>query len=246
MGLAAAVLGAGAMGLAGAAIASSSAKSAAHQQVQAENHASDIMQQNQEQIRADLSPFAEAGRKATTDIQNLSPFSFNPTQQQLEATPGYQFNLSQGLKSTQNSYAGRGLGTSGAAMKGAATYASGLADTTYQNQFSNALATYNQNLARLQGLSATGESAAAQTGAFGTTTAQSIGQTAVGAANASASGTIGTANAITGGFNAVGGAGLNAYMLNRFFSPSGAVPSSMYTNLGAGVTGGAAGLTGGG
>lgn len=53
----------------------------------------------------------------------------------LEATPGYQFALSQGLKATQNSAAARGLGVSGAAMKGAAAYATGLADNTYQQQF---------------------------------------------------------------------------------------------------------------
>lgn len=232
MGLAAAVIGAGALGLAGGVYAANASKSAAKQQVSAENHAADIMQQNYQQTRADLSPFADAGRKATEDIQNLSPFNFNPTQEQLEKTPGYQFNLSQGLKSVQNSYAGRGLGTSGAALKGAATYATGLADSTYQNQFSNSLATYNQNLARLQGLQATGESAAAQTGAFGTTTAANIGQTAVGAANASAAGTIGAANAITGGLNTLGSAGLNAYMFSKFFSPNAAapIPASIYAD----------------
>jgi hypothetical protein len=56
------------------------------------------------------------------------------SEQTLENTPGYQFTLGQGLESTQNSAAARGLGSSGAALKGAATYATGLADQTYQNQ----------------------------------------------------------------------------------------------------------------
>jgi hypothetical protein len=64
------------------------------------------------------------------------------SQAQLEQTPGYQFNLAQGLKATQNSAAARGLGVSGAALKGAATYATGLADSTYQNQFNNAQTNY--------------------------------------------------------------------------------------------------------
>lgn len=64
------------------------------------------------------------------------------TQAQLEATPGYQFNLSQGLAATQNSAAARGLGVSGAALKGAATFATGLADSTYQQQFNNQLANF--------------------------------------------------------------------------------------------------------
>lgn len=65
------------------------------------------------------------------------------TQAQLEATPGYQFNLSQGLKATQSAAAAKGLGVSGAALKGAATYATGLADSTYQNQFANAQQIYS-------------------------------------------------------------------------------------------------------
>jgi len=65
------------------------------------------------------------------------------TQAQLEQTPGYQFNLSQGLKATQSAAAAKGLGVSGAALKGAATYATGLADSTYQNQFNNAQQIYS-------------------------------------------------------------------------------------------------------
>ena len=57
------------------------------------------------------------------------------SQAELEETPGYQFARSQGLQSVQNSAAARGLGVSGAALKGAATFATGLADQTYQQQF---------------------------------------------------------------------------------------------------------------
>jgi hypothetical protein len=59
------------------------------------------------------------------------------TEAELVQTPGYQFNLSQGLRAAQNSAAARGLGVSGAALRGAANYATGLADSTYQNQFAN-------------------------------------------------------------------------------------------------------------
>jgi uncharacterized protein CbrC (UPF0167 family) len=59
------------------------------------------------------------------------------TEANLVNTPGYQFNLSQGLQATQNSAAAKGLGVSGAAMNASSKYATGLADSTYQNQFSN-------------------------------------------------------------------------------------------------------------
>lgn len=196
----------GGASLAGAAISGSAAQSAAKTQAGAETNAANIMEQQYQQTRSDLLPYNTAGQGANAQITAMNPFNFAPTQAQLEATPGYQFNLSQGLKATQNSAASRGLGVSGAAEKGAASYASGLADTTYQNQFGNALNTYNTDLSKLQNQANLGENAAAQTGAFGTQTAANIGSTAVGAANASAAGTVGTANAITGGLNGISSA----------------------------------------
>lgn len=226
----------GGAGLASSAISGSAAKSAASTQANAETQAAQEQTQAQEQATAaeqqqfqqtqeGLAPYNQAGQAATGELQGLSPFSFSPTQAQLEATPGYQFNLSQGLKSTQNGYAAQGLGSSGAALKGAASYASGLADTTYQNQFNNALSTYNTNLGKLQNLAGIGESAAANTGAFGTqtatnignqgiTTAGNIGQTAVGSANAIAAGTVGAANASSNAFSSLG----NAYLYSNLFN----------------------------
>lgn len=231
----------GAAGLAGAAISSSAAKNAANTQAAAETSAAATQKQMYDETAARLAPFTTAGTTATSQIQNTAPFSFGsfnfqPTESQLEQTPGYQFNLTQGEKSVQNSYAAKGLGTSGAALKGAETYASGLADSTYQNQFSNALNSYqanygtaqgqyNTNLSRLQNLANTGENAAAQTGAYGTQTAANIGQTAVGAANASAAGTVGSANAISGGLGSVS----NAYLLNSFYGGGGQNAGSFYT-----------------
>ena len=78
---------------------------------------------------------------------DVPQFNWNPTQAGLEQTPGYQFTLSQGLKSTQNAAAARGLGVSGAALKGADTFATGLANQTYNQQYQNAANQYQQNLA---------------------------------------------------------------------------------------------------
>jgi hypothetical protein len=64
----------------------------------------------------------------------------------LQQTPGYQFQLGQGLQATQSAAAARGLGVSGASLKGAATYATGLADQNYQNQYNNAQTAYQDML----------------------------------------------------------------------------------------------------
>ena len=79
----------------------------------------------------------------------------------LAQTPGYQFTLQQGLQATQNSYAAQGLGTSGAALKGAANYSEGLASTTYEQQYQNWL---NQNLLQTQTLQAQNQQQQAQSG----------------------------------------------------------------------------------
>lgn len=107
--------------------------------------------------------------------------------------PGYQFTLNQGLKATQNSAAARGLGSSGAALKGAASYATGLAQSNYNNYFN-----------QLMGITQLGENAAAQTGAYGTQTASSVGNNLIGAGNATAASYLNTGNAVNNAANTIG------------------------------------------
>lgn len=79
-----------------------------------------------------LAPYNEAGQAALGPLGNLTgtgPMGAEGMLPQLQKLPGYQFQLDQGLKATQNSYAAQGLGASGAAVKGAANYAEGLAGT---------------------------------------------------------------------------------------------------------------------
>jgi hypothetical protein len=123
----------------------------------------------------------------------------------LEKTPGYQFNLTQGLKSVQNSAAARGLGTSGAALKGASTFATGLADSTYQNQFNNAVTNQTNAYNRLKGLVDTGENASAQTGSAGTAAANTAANAQIGAGNAQAAAANATGTSLSNLANNIGG-----------------------------------------
>lgn len=126
---------------------------------------------------------------------------FNPTQAGLEATPGYQFTLNQGLKAVSNSNAARGLGVSGAALRGAADYSTGLADSTYNQQFSNYLTQQDAITNRLMGLTNIGQSSAANVGSAATNTGSSLGSNAIGAGNASGAASMATANAVGSGAN---------------------------------------------
>jgi hypothetical protein len=222
----------GAVALGGAALSAGASLIGGSQAAGAANKAAGLSEEQYNRTRKDLLPFADAGRFVLNDLvasaqsgqtgggpnyldlayQNLPG---KMTQAELEQTPGYQFNLAQGLKATQSAAAARGLGVSGAALKGAATYATGLADSTYQNQFNNAQTRYSDiynlntgqqsNITnqynRLAGVATLGENAAAQTGTQGTALAGQAGNALMAGGNAQAAGTAGVGNAFTGAAN---------------------------------------------
>jgi hypothetical protein len=242
---------AGAVG--GAMISSSASKSAAAQQAAAAGNATALQEAQWEQTQANLQPYMDFGKGAINPLQSAlgynsdwsvnssSPlqqkFSYDafsaPTAAQAQATPGYQFTLNQGLKAAQNSAAARGLGISGAAMKGASNYATGLADSTYNDVFNRALSAYNTNFStasnvfdknyntaannanRLQSVVSNGQNAAATNGSLGAATAGNIGNTLTSAANAQASGTVGSANALSGALGSLGNGAMTYGLLNN-------------------------------
>lgn len=237
--VATAIVGSAVVG-AGASVAGAS------MQAGATKKASDVQERMYQQTREDLLPYNTAGQDATKMLSNrltelTSPITMD--QATLEKTPGYQFNLTQGLKSTQNSAAARGLGTSGAALKGAATFATGLADSTYQNQFNNANTNKNNAFNYLLGTAQLGTSAAGQYGANATsagnadlTNSASVGSTIsgnmIGAGNAQAAADIATGknigNAISGAAGSYASAPSNNPFGNYAQENAGASGSAYY------------------
>lgn len=203
--VASATIGSAALG-AGASIFGAS--KAAKAQTKAANKANAQQMAMFNQIRGDLSPYMESGKIATNIMNNKLQDFISPivmSQDELEKTPGYQFTKNQGLKAVQNSAAARGLGISGASYKGAADYATNLANKTYQDQFNleniNRTNAYN----RLMGVIGSGQNAASGVGNMGITTGQSIGQNTVGIGNAQAGSYMAMGNALQGFGNTVGG-----------------------------------------
>lgn len=187
------------------------ARQAANVQANAAKQAASGQQAMFNQVRADLLPWQAAGIKGTgtlTDFiglglgqdptQSRLLRKFDPTMAELEATPGYQWSLGQGLKSVQSSAAARGLGSSGASYRGAIDYATGLAGTTYQQQLQNELAQRQLQFNMLQALSEGGRGAAAQSGQLGTTGQAAAGQFLTSAGAAQAGGYAGMANNLGG------------------------------------------------
>src|ERR1700722_6141690 len=203
------------------------------------SQAQSLLQGRYDTTRGDLLPFTQTGQYARQIIQDNLPGVFGTpdnsnadigaarnyfgaaanlgsgpgAQAALEQTPGYQFTLAQGLQANQNAMAAKGLGVSGAAMKGAATYATGLANQTYGDQFNRLVGSGTHSLAtntanqgniqnsynRLMGVAGLGENAASNTGTNGA----SLGNAAAGAALAG--GAAGVASTIAGGNALAGG-----------------------------------------
>ena len=248
--VAAAVAGAGALSAGASLIGSSKAASSAQQAAQ-------LQHQQFLETQATLNPYVQAGTSVLPDLTSLAQSGPNGpggtnylamaggemptvpqpmTQDQLEKTPGYQFTLNQGLKSVQSSAAARGLGASGAAMKGAAAYATGLASSNYQQQFANQQQLFQnqqqrftnainlnagqqgnlQNqFGRLQNTASLGESAGAQTGVAGTSAAATGGNFLLQGGAASAAGLAGVGSSATGAAGNIIGNNLTNALLNR-------------------------------
>lgn len=238
----AAAIGAGVAGtVASSALGGSAAQSAADTQANAANQAAQLQMQQFQQLQQNLKPYMDLGQNNIAGLQNminsgqLTPqFSFNPTQQQLEQTPGYQFQLNQGLNTLNNQMAAKGLNLSGAQLRGIQDYAQGLAGTTFNQQYQNALNAFNTNYGvqsnqfnRLQGLASLGENAAAGVGNAGLQAAGQAGQALMSGANASAAGTIGAANAINSGIGALGSA---PFLYNALGGGLGSGSGSIYGN----------------
>lgn len=178
-------------------------------------------------------PYMDLGNKAVSSLSDnlnslTSPITMN--QSQLEQTPGYQFNLYQGQKAVQNSAAARGLGTSGAALKGAAGYATGLADSTYQNQFANAQTNQANQFNRLMGLSEFGQGASTAAGNAALRTASQISGNDVGLGNAQAAYYNGIGSSVNNSLNTGWGIAGGTGNLNNLMGPSN---SFNYGNLGS-------------
>jgi len=197
---------------------------AANTQATAANNAAALQNAQFQQTQANLAPYASIGTAALPQLlkslgyegqfgangqltgMSGQGFQFNPSN--LAQTPGYQFTLQQGLNAVNNATSATGQTGSGAQAKGLANYATGLAQNTYNQQYQNALTTYQQNASILGSLLSTGQNAAAGIGSMGMQNAQSVGNTLMSGANATAAGQVAAGSAQTNALNSLMGLGM--------------------------------------
>ena len=223
-----AIAGAAVVGAGSSIIAGNKAASAQKQAAETASAASERATQAQieeqrrqyDQTRADYAPYRETGYKALDTLAGLygvGPEKIDPTAA-LEATPGYQFNLAEGLKAIDRSNSARGALNSGGADKARMRYAQGVASNTYEN--------FASRLAQLAGVgqAATGSTAAGGanganniSGAFGADGVNQ-GNDAMGSGNARASSFANTGSAINNGVSNL--ASLYLYQKGGGFNPT--------------------------
>lgn len=226
----------GAAGVAGAVGTSMAGSSAADAQESAANSANQTQLQMFNTSQQDLQPYMQLGtsempayQSALAKLNGIAPFSqtFSFDGNNLASNPGFQFASTQGLKSVQNQMAARGLGYSGAQIKGAENYETGLANQYYGDYFNQALNSYNAALnayqtnynvasgqaSALSGAVQLGGNAAAGAGNNAINTGNSIASNTIGAGNAAAASDIATGNAVSGAASSIGSSALLTQLL---------------------------------
>jgi len=179
--------------LLGSVLSSNSASDAASTAAQASGAASDasIAEQRRQYdlSRADYAPYLAAGTESVnqlaTDLRpggrfaSPTPFDFQYDQ---NTDPGYGFRFDQGMRGVNASMAAKGMGLSGAGIKGATAFGQGMGSQEYNNAFNRYLTGFNANTGernqlynRYAGVAGTGQNAVGGVTAQGANMAGNIG-----------------------------------------------------------------------
>jgi hypothetical protein len=189
MGAAGAAAIAGIAGTVGSGLLKSNAASGAASQEQgALTNASNFEQSMYNQAQGNLQPYVTGGQNAFSALQTalgigtgggagtINPASF-------QASPGYQFQLQQGLNGVQNATSNTGGVGGGNALKALQSYGSGLANQGWQSYLGN-----------LGGVASSGQTAANNLGALGANLGGQVGQNTINSGLAGAGNSIAQGN----------------------------------------------------
>jgi hypothetical protein len=147
---------------------------------QGKSQANAAIQQGIQTATNQLSPWATTGVTTNTDQADLLGLNgqdaANAAMAKFQQSPGYQWQMQQGLRGVDAGAAAQGMLRSGATLKAEDTFAQGLANSNFQQYFQN-----------LQGLSGQGLTAAGGIANAATGGAANIAQTDTSAAAAQSS-----------------------------------------------------------
>ena len=201
----------------GGALSSSASKKAAKSQQQSADAATAEQRRQYDLSRSDQMPWLSAGSSALGQMQALNSGDFSS----FNASPDYQWTLSEGMKGLDRSAAAKGRMYSGGYGEDLTRYAQGAASTQYGNYYN-----------RLAGLAGVGQTTASGLGILGANSANQIGNNMQNAADARASGYANSANAWGNTAGQLGTIGANYFGSKTSSAPS--ASSNWYTGTGAG------------
>jgi hypothetical protein len=212
------------------------AQSAAVQQQMADQSIA-AQKEMYQQGRTDLAPYREGGVTAQNQLMQMlgiggdqnapgyGRYAQDFTMPEFTGDPGYQFRLKSGMDALNRSAAARGMGISGANIKGATEYGQNFGSNEYNNAYNRALGTFQTNRANqldpLFKLYTGGQSAAAGSATqagnlgqnLGTTYSNlgtNLGNAATNAGAATAGGYVAGGNAINSTIGSLGNQYMNA------------------------------------
>lgn len=206
----------------GAVASSNASRGAAAAESDAAGRSLDLQKAEFNQEQANAQPWMTAGQNALGELQSdLPSLDKNFSMQDFQESPGYQFQLNQGMQAMQRSAASKGLLNSVGTQQGLNNYAQGAANTDYQQAMNNYL-TQNQNKYNmLLGLSNQGLQGTGMANAAGANYITNASNTMQGLGNAQAAGTVGSANAVSSGLSGVANGYMNYNLMsNMLKSPT--------------------------
>ena len=193
-----------------------SSNKAAKTQANAQNKASDMQLGMFNTINGQEKPFMDAGYGATASLSNLLgngsgggvdpgtglptgylSSTFNPTQEQLNNYPGYQFALKTGGQAIQNASTPGAGALSGQTLKSLMNFNQQTANSAYGTYFNQYQQQQNNIYDRLKGIASLGQNAATNTGNAGTALGSGAAQATAAAGGSLAGGIVGASNSLT-------------------------------------------------
>jgi len=201
----AALIGAGGS-LLGGLFGANASKSAANTASQSADKATALQREMWQQGRADQQPWLTAGTNALAQMQDpsMAPQQWkNFSMADYQQDPGYQFRLSEGLKTLDRTAVSRGGLLSGTMLKGAQRYGQNLASQEYDAAYNryntdqrNSLARGDMSYDRASALAGIGQTTASRMAGEGQTAANAMGNGINASGQATAAGQLGMGNSI--------------------------------------------------
>jgi hypothetical protein len=164
---ASAVIG-GAVSLIGGAMQADAAGKATKAQVASQDKSIAEARRQYDTDRADMAPWREAGKAALTQIQTgIADGSFDPSNFEFEADPGYEFRKEEGARALERSAAARGNLFSGATGVALTRYNQEFASNEYDRAYNRAAQAKTTNFNTLASVAGVGQRATETTAAAG-------------------------------------------------------------------------------